>query len=205
MRKEGPLPANSIIQLFYILKKRRKEILLNKLLAPQVSPFGKGIHPWFPCDNNDCRHWKWKLVCLCIIALATIIIWRLIFHHQSSGPGLLLVLLLFPQSTMQSWRMPKIMLNLSNFLLRDQRSPKKSIRFFLTPISLSELILHDPWVLKRTTKNMPDLMSNSRPKICSKFSKIFEDELVKLPRAYQLRHDVIVHSVERWPPWFSQN
>ena len=201
MRKEGPLPANSIIQLFYILKKRRKEILLNKLLAPQVSSFG---NPWFPSDNNDCMHWKWKLVCLCIIALATIIIWRLIFHHQSSGPGLLLVLLLFPQSTMQSWRMPKIMLSFSKFLLRDQPSPKKHC-FFLTPISLSELILHDPWVLKGTTKNMPDLISSSRPKICSKFSKIFEDELVKLIRAYQLRHDVIVHFVERWPPWFSQN
>ena len=66
------------------------------------------------------------------------------------------------------------MLSLSNFLLRDQPSPKKNI-FFLTPISLSELILHDPWVLKRTTKNMPDLMSSGRPKICSKFSKIFED------------------------------
>ena len=75
--------------------------------AEQVSSFGKGTHPWFPCDNSDCMHWKWKLVCLCIIALATIIIWRLIFHHQSSGPGLLLVLLLFPQTTMQSWRMPK--------------------------------------------------------------------------------------------------
>lgn len=98
--------------------------------AEQVSSFGKGTHPWFPCDNSDCMHWKWKLVCLCIIALATIIIWRLIFHHQSSGPGLLLVLLLFPQTTMQSWRMPKILLSLSNFLLRDQPSQKKSLVFF---------------------------------------------------------------------------
>ena len=53
MREEGPLPTKSKIQLFQILKKKRNKILLKKLLAPQVSSSGKGVHPWFPCDNND--------------------------------------------------------------------------------------------------------------------------------------------------------
>ena len=56
MRKEGPLPANSIIQLFYILKKRRNEILLNRCLLLERAPI-PGSHVTIAIVCTESGNW----------------------------------------------------------------------------------------------------------------------------------------------------